>query len=501
MKPARILLFIAAVMVALWTVGEVIPEEGIAFWGHQVHFSSLGDLAARAENHAAKVEEVSEEALEETTPLPSTAEDSVAMLRRQAVRTTAAELRRLSSNTDSAAFGLLPIGHDPDVRFWLPSEHYFDAFFRRAEQAQSQGTTLRILHYGDSQIEMDHLSSRLRAYMQHTFGGGGPGMLPFSTITPSLTIRQSTEGTLTHLSSFGDSTVVKSRGDYGPMMQSFRMASGKATVSLRAAQHHTVDSLAKQFSQLALIYNNHGSDLSATLTDRAHRSSQPQQQKTSESGIGSLFFSLDSASTHLQLTVSGQADLYALLLDNGGGLAVDNIPMRGCSGQQFTLVPQEKLRDAYAQMDIGLIIMQFGGNSMPYFKTTKQISTYCQSIGKQIDHIRHCAPRAKVLFIGPSDMSTRIGGQLHTYPLLPALVDSLATTALTHGAAFWSIYHAMGGEDSMVEWVRQGMAGQDYIHFSQRGADLMGNRLSEAFSRLYALFCTERRAIHRRIGM
>ena len=65
--------------------------------------------------------------------------------------------------------------------------------------------------------------------------------------------------------------------------------------------------------------------------------------------------------------------------------------------------------------------------------------------------------------------------------------------ALRHDAAFWSIYHAMGGANSMPQWADQGLAGKDYIHFSQRGADLMGDRMAEAFDNSYQLFCLQRR--------
>ena len=239
-------------------------------------------------------------------------------------------------------------------------------------------------------------------------------------------------------------------------------------------------------------YVDIGATSDNSWTDRQHRSA-PLPAATRDGGIGSFSWLLDSATAHVRLTVSGNADLYGVLVDDGPGIAVDNIPMRGCSGQQFTLVPEDKLASAYRQLDVGMIILQFGGNSVPYIKTSKQISTYCQSIGKQIDHLHRCCPGATLLFVGPSDMSTRLRGQLQTYPALPELIDSLAATATTHGAAYWSIYHAMGGLNSMPEWSRQGLAGQDYIHFSQRGADLMGDRLSQALDNSYRLFCLERK--------
>ena len=129
----------------------------------------------------------------------------------------------------------------------------------------------------------------------------------------------------------------------------------------------------------------------------------------------------------------------------------------------------------------------------PDLKTEKQISNYCKTIGKQIDYIHQCCPKAKILFIGPSDMSTSVKGKLQTYPMLPTLNDSLRVTANRHGAAFWSIYQAMGGWNSMLAWKKQGLSGSDYIHFTPKGAVKMGEYLSTAFDENYRLFTMKRR--------
>ena len=460
MKARQILAFIASVIALIALVGELFPRAGITLAGRHVGFASLQTL------------------VDERQPTP-----------KETVEAEAPELALLRDSVDYYR-ALVNRG---DLRFWLPNPHYFDSFWSAAEKARSSGRILRVLHYGDSQIEMDHLTSRLRVYMQRTFGGGGPGMLPARPITPTFTVSQSTSDKLIHLASFGDSSVVRSRGDYGPMMQCFRLTGGNAATTIRASKSKSVDPNVKQFSRLTLLYNNRGSKLDATLVDRQHKASLPTQSST-QSGIGHFEWQLDSACNALRLSVHGNADLYGLLVDDGPGVAVDNIPMRGCSGQQFTLVPVDKLSAAYRQMDVGLILLQFGGNSVPYLKTSEKISTYCQSLGRQIDHLHQCCPQARILFIGPSDMSIRLRGQLQTYPVLPELIDSLAATAVAHHAAYWSIYHAMGGSGSMVEWVRQGLAGQDYIHFSQRGADLMGDRLSQALANSYSLYRLERKA-------
>ena len=106
----------------------------------------------------------------------------------------------------------------------------------------------------------------------------------------------------------------------------------------------------------------------------------------------------------------------------------------------------------------------------------------------EIRYIKRCYPDAKILFIGPSDMSVRRGGILQTYPKLPQLVDSLRTMALRNGAAYWDLYDVMGGENSMIAWVEHGLAGPDYIHFTPAGANKVGKSLADSFNTAYEFY-------------
>ncbi len=53
----------------------------------------------------------------------------------------------------------------------------FDALTNPNELAK----VVRILHYGDSQIEADRISGYLRYKLQQQFGGSGPGLIPAKT--------------------------------------------------------------------------------------------------------------------------------------------------------------------------------------------------------------------------------------------------------------------------------------------------------------------------------
>ena len=76
-------------------------------------------------------------------------------------------------------------------------------------------------------------------------------------------------------------------------------------------------------------------------------------------------------------------------------------------------------------------------------------------------------------------MSTRINGQMDTYPMLPYLDSQMKKMSQEEQIAYWSIYDAMGGRGSMITWVENGLAGSDYVHFTRTGANKIGEMLGK----------------------
>lgn len=458
MKTYKILIFFASVIALLAAVCLLFPKQGVKVGKQELHFPTL----IKVLNPQRQIDV--EAYLAEQDSLKAVMKD-----RKDS-------LQQFRHQMDSS-----------DIRFWFPNDddRFFDPLFARLERARGEGRTVRVVHYGDSQIEMDRMTNRLRTYLQGLFGGGGPGLVPFGTLIPSLSVSTRGSGSLQRQSPFGDTLVVRARGNYGPMIQDFRV-SGSATSTITAATHRTCDDRLRQFSDFALLFNNRPGPLTATFTDI--RSGYTDEKSSATEGVQIFRWHTDSTTTQARIAVSGTADIYGVMVDDGPGVAVDNIPMRGCSGQQFTQINQEQLAAAYSHMNVGLIILQFGGNSVPYLKSEKGLAAYCENLGRQIDRLRTCCPGALILFIGPSDMSTRTNGELQSYPFLPRIVEGLRQMSNAHGAAYWSIYHAMGGYNSMVAWTQQGLGGPDYIHFSQKGVNIMGDRLAKALDNMYTIY-------------
>ena len=351
-----------------------------------------------------------------------------------------------------------------------------DPFFRSLESART--SPVRILHYGDSQIEEDRISSTLRNGLQQRFGGGGPGLMPFGRPYYTLGFAQTSTATLGRALVFGEGTR-RSGGKYGVMGQLARIDTAVFTTASAVKGNKGPG---RYFNRLTLLAGNVSS-----LNVKCGGSQYRLGPVKSESGVGRIVIPLKDSTSSVRFNTWGSADIYGYMLDDSLGVSLDNIPMRGCSGTVFTRMSSAQLRDFVQSEDVRMIILQFGGNAMPYRKSAKAISEYKESLEKQIRYLRGIAPDAVVLFVGPSDMSTSVRGKMQTYPHLPMMVDSLKAAALECGAAYWDMYSAMGGENSMVQWVkaRPQLAGDDYVHFTPKGAEAVGEMLFESLMLYY----------------
>ncbi len=371
------------------------------------------------------------------------------------------------------------------TKFCFPNNDYtyYDHFFAALESARSQGRTIRIMHYGDSQIELDRISSNIREYFQSHFGGGGPGLLPLVASVGSPTIYQSYSGNSTQYALYGDGSRNSDR-NYGVMAKSFRIYGNN---SFYVSSPKKVKSVRqKSYNKIQLFCTPRKGNFKATLISKAH--GVRLEQQADSNGTQLLTWNLDTAISNFTLQLSGEADIYGIAVDNGYGVAVDNMPMRGASGTFFSQMSDSLLSHYFEIIDVGMIIMQFGGNSVPSLHSEKSVDKYVESIGRQIRFMRRVRPGVPILFIGPSDMSTRINGVMSTYKWLPLLVEKLKATVVENGAAFWDLYNVMGGKGSMISWVKKGWAGKDYIHFSTQGAQQVGEVLTQSFQSMYEFY-------------
>ena len=443
MKRTQVLLFIFSVIAALAGVCALFPEGERQVAGMSIRFPSLQEMLSGEE--AEEIRLSPEELIEQ---------------RKAAV--AEAEKNRFEDFFES----------DP-ARFYLPegNTEYFDALFEALDGAGEKG--VRIVHYGDSQIEEDRISSKIREALQERFGGYGQGMMPaMKYFTFGMGCDASGEGE--RFSVFGNKAENNKYGPYGDFIRI------DSTVQLSFRQMRSKDKGLMPFDRLSLLIGNVDGEFSMSCGGKT-------QVASGDYTLARYTFELPDSSLRAGLTLSGKADVYGVLLDSRKGVHLDNVAMRGCAGLVFTSISSEQLRSFYRDGNVRLIILQYGGNSVPYTTNSKAVSNYAQAMRKQIAYLRRMAPDAKIVLIGPSDMSTLVKGKRQTYPILPEYIDSLRVNANAAGAAYWDLYGAMGGWNSMMDWVNSNppLAGSDHIHFTRRGSEKVGEMFSDSFLLYY----------------
>jgi len=457
MKARKIVIFIFSVLAALAVLCAIFPKDGITIGNIHFEFPTLHEVMT-----------IKQDSESMSNGLAKNPEDLV-------------KQQLAAMNTDDEKEFRKFVESNP-ARFYFPNNDitYFDELFDAMENANT--VPMRILHYGDSQIEEDRISSRLREEFQAAFGGSGVGMVPAIQPVGAMTVAQSSSRKLPTYFSYPMGEQL-SNGRYGILSQVARL-SGFVQLSFRST---SVDGFphSKTYSKVTMVCSGTGK---ATVTANG-TSFEMTDASDGAGGLRFLSATLSSPASKVSVSANGNMEIFAVMLDGTSGISLDNVPMRGSSGTVFTRTARSTLEPFFKYNKVGLIILQYGGNSVPYMKSEKRINEYRNGLIAQINLLKAISPGSKILFIGPADMSKRIKGEWQTYPEMETTINMIKEVCSETGIAFWNMYDAMGGHNSMIEWVKSNLAGKDYVHFTRDGAGKVADMIFNTCLMYYRFYC------------
>lgn len=471
MKPLRILVFFLAVFALLFGLSVIFPKEGISLGGEmKLRFASSYNLFARDSAASVYTDSIIEYATVTDDPesgmidtsfihvetVPDINLDSIIQARIDSLRKTVHPLE-------------LPEG----------ASKRLNTFFAAAESSVDQGEVIRILHYGDSQIENDRMTSLLRYRFQKVFGGSGCGMVPAIPLYfGNPTFREKYNGEWIRYTGFGkrDSTI--DHNCYG-LLTCFTAVPETGKGTLPAVEFEFLPGRrASRFKELNIFLHAYVDSGKVIMhcNDTIFDTIAPLRD-----GYNHIQRQLDyrAEKVRLEFDLAEGGRIYGISFDPSAGVQVDNIAMRGSSGLEFSRTDPGVLDTMLQAVNPGLIIMQFGGNVVPYITNA---SFYKGTFKRELKMLKKISPGTPVVVIGPSDMSTKEDGLLTTYSTLEPVRNALREAALETGCAFWDMYAAMGGRNSIQDFVAADppLATSDYIHFTPRGANLMAGMFFDA---------------------
>lgn len=363
--------------------------------------------------------------------------------------------------------------------------------FQKALENLKGNKKLRILHFGDSQIEGDRISSLLRQRWQEEYGGNGPGMQPAVPLAPSMSIRQSYSPNWKRYPFYGkrDTNIEHSRYGYTAVLSRFTPPQLDSLVAdtteawLQFERSNAAYNRARSFSHLRMYLGANRMPLQIRMF--ADDSLIVQDTLPIFDSIRLLKYSLPLSTRKVRIVFQGSSspDVYGVSLEGESGIVLDNIAMRGASGVIFSRLDRNSTSAMLRSEPVGLVLLQYGGNTVPYIKDEKHAQQYAARLARQIRLLKLWLPQASFVLIGPSDMSKKEGTDYVTYDAVPWVRDALKNMSMKEEIGFWDIYGAMGGRNSMPQWVNADppLAGADHIHFTPKGAKQIAEWLFTAF--------------------
>ena len=486
-RPFHILLFITAVLISLGLISFFFPKDGFLIAGKKVSFPDWNSYFFPTSDEKKDISKIM--ALAE-------AEDELS-------DTDSSKAGQKEDSLEKQKINYLEV-NDPAIKL-ITSIQYKDSsknalyhFFEALAGLSANTRSIRILHYGDSQIEGDRITDYLRQKLQSHFGGKGCGFIAAMPVTQSVGIKQAYSDNWDRYSIFTTKDSRVPHNMYGIAAGFCRYGNYQDTLSLKNAwlkirTTQNAGPMVASYNKVKLFY---AAGVKKTTVQFIENDLLRKTDTLASHGNFHIAqYDLTQMPNTFELKFQGKdsPDIFGLSLEGDGGVMVDNFGLRGSSGTFFTQLNLQHLKLFYDYLNTKLIILQFGGNTLPNITDKTMAANFGNFLRAQINCIKKIVPDVSILVIGPADMSVKDGDHYSTYPLLEDVRDAIRTAAFQSNCAFFDMYDCMGGKNSMLSWVDQGIAATDYIHFSPAGARKIAVLLYSALMSDYNTFVQKKK--------
>ena len=349
-------------------------------------------------------------------------------------------------------------------------------FYQRLRQPAHQpailpGSRVSVVHIGDSHIQADEFSGRVRQELQRAYGSAGRGLVfPFRVAN---TNGPPTFRTAVASGKWRSKRVISAQPDtalpVGLSGISLATADSGAAFTLRIPFRYWGD---YQFNSLRIIHQSGPAAFDWQVLEPHGRllGTVPGAGRRVADSLP-----LDSLRSIVTLRATRHAPgqtsavLYGLLLENGRpGVLYHSIGVNGAAVRHYNRAPL-----FFAQVPLlrpDLFIISLGTNDA-FHAGEFDPATFATQLDTLVSRLRRSSPEAEVLLCAPAD-SYR--ARRYRNPDLARLSAVLRVYAREHDLAYWDFAAVQGGYGAMGHWRAAGLALNDFVHFSSTGYDLQG---------------------------
>jgi lysophospholipase L1-like esterase len=349
-------------------------------------------------------------------------------------------------------------------------------FLTALQQLQKQKRKkVRIGYFGDSMIEGDLITQTIRSILQNKYGGNGVGFIPPTSVVAHFrqTVKVTASEHWEDIHFFNN----KKKLILGLSGHTFFAKEG-ATINIKPGGGKHLSSL----YDLSILYGATGEQTNLAFTLNSTR-----YQLTGNKQFNSYQVNADTPLAKAQLVFQqGETPIYGFSAESKTGVILDNLSFRGSSGVELIRLTGTMLKQIDSIRPYDLIVLHYGPNLL-YADSIVYFGYYQKQLSKTVQHLKKAFPKASILIISTADKAFKIDGVYRTGDGVEALLAAQQQVANKFNCAFFNLYEAMGGYNSMKAWVEKHpiLAGIDYTHFNQSGSAKIGRLIANAILNEY----------------
>ncbi|HRN59610.1 MAG TPA: GDSL-type esterase/lipase family protein, partial [Chiayiivirga sp.] len=327
----------------------------------------------------------------------------------------------------------------------------------------------RYVQVGDSHTAADFMTGQLRARLQARLGDGGAGWVTPVRVSGQRLARISFQQSGWGLSS--SRTGQPADYPFGGLFASPVAPRAELTLSPSQDPDPDHDSVLQNVS---VIIRQDPGDAPLSLSDAAGQ----RFELRSEVQDGNWHTLEFSASLPLHVVAEGSPGTSLggwWLSSPERGAVVSAVGINGSQLAHWRRWRSDWMRDlGPARPDV--IALAYGTNEA--FDDTLDVEATKNDLTLAVSQIRERFPTAAVLIVGaPESLAATAGTCGARAPSLDAVQRIQREVAVSTRTLYWDAQAATGGACSMKQWMREGLARKDGVHFSSQGYARLGDAL------------------------
>ena len=352
-------------------------------------------------------------------------------------------------------------------------KNFYDKLY---DLEKNKDKVVRILHFGDSIIWADIVTSKLKTKFQADFGDGGRGAVPAfykleraflnhgNPTSESYFIREKAKpwGSPNHNIGFLGETFIPSY----PGSTSIQVLGNNQNPWVRAG----------------MILRPRGLDSPVTININ-HTGGNVTKSESLPSGNCEIYEYPIPKSNKVSFNFEGTPSsslpfIDTFFLETSYGISYSPVSVMGLELNDQLISDEDKFECGMNKFKPDLIVLQYGVNESQnlWLSNVRTTEFYKNSTKKVLNRFREKSNNADILIIGPVERIRQdSSGNFITMPEMMKIRDVYKTVAKEHKVAFYDSFLAMGGAGKNKELFQKGIIQQDRTHLTRAGGDYLAD--------------------------